>query len=119
MHHRGQFSSSERAVRSQVAKLVHDRRLLCGTLVTMARTCGTPGCKCTRGQKHISLYLSIRLEGRRKMIYIPSAWEETIRSWVGAYRQADGLIQAISQSSLERFLAEKGRTGGPSGRSKR
>ena len=87
MRHRGRFSSAERAVRSELAKVVHDRQLLCGSLVTMARTCGTPGCKCTRGDKHISLYLSIRHQGRRKMIYIPSAWEATIRSWVDAYRR--------------------------------
>jgi hypothetical protein len=27
------------------------------SLVTIARTCGNPGCKCARGEKHRSQYL--------------------------------------------------------------
>lgn len=109
MRHRGGFSASERAARSALAKLVHDRRLLRGSLVTMSRTCGTAGCKCTRGQKHVSLYLSIRVGGKRKMIYVPSQWEQTVRSWVQACQQAEGLVDEISAASLERFLSETDR----------
>ena len=109
MHHRGRFSASERKVRSALAKRVHDRRLLRGTLVTMARTCGNPGCRCARGNKHVSLYVSIRVKGRRKMIYVPSAWEETIRSWVQSYQEVDGLVDEVSQACVERFLKETDR----------
>ena len=109
MRHRGQFSAAERKVRSALAKLVHDRRLLRGSLVTMARTCGNPRCKCARGEKHVSLYLSIRVKGGRKMIYVPSAWEERVRLWVGAYREVDALVDEVSAACLERFLRETDR----------
>ena len=109
MRHRGRFSARERKARSALAKLVHQRRLLRGSLVTMARTCGTAGCKCNRGQKHVSLYLSIRVKGRRKMIYVPSAWEERIRSWVRTSQEVDGLVDEVSAACLERFLRETDR----------
>jgi len=111
MRHRGGFSSGERSKRSALSKRVRDRRWLRGSLVTMSRTCGTAGCKCTRGEKHVSLYLSIRVDGRRKMIYVPSAWEETVRSWVAAYQEVDGLVDEISASCLSHFLSETGRGG--------
>jgi len=110
MRHRGQFSSSERKVRSALAKRVYERRLLRGSLVTMARTCGNPRCKCARGEKHVSLYLSIRVKGRRKMIYVPSDWEATIRYWVGSCQEVDGLVDQVSQACLERFLRQTDRT---------
>jgi hypothetical protein len=109
MRHRGRFSARERKVRSALTKLVHERRLLRGSLVTMSRTCGTAGCKCNRGQKHVSLYLSIRVDGKRKMSYVPSAWEETVRSWVRTSQEMDGLMDEISAGCLERFLQETDR----------
>lgn len=107
MRHRGHISAKERKKRSRLAKLLHDRRFLCGSLVTMARTCGNPGCKCTRGQKHVSLYLSIKHGQKRKMIYIPSRWEQTIRSWVRSYQEMKELTDQVSQLCLQRFLDGK------------
>ena len=107
MRHRGHIAEKDRQNRSRLAKLVHQRRFLRGSLVTMARTCGNPRCKCARGKKHVSLYLSIRVANKRKMIYIPPKWEKTIRSWVGAYQEMKQLTDEISQASLDRFLREK------------
>ena len=79
MRHRGNFSIDDRNARSQLAKLINSKRLLCGSLVTMARTCGNPRCKCViAGQKHVSLYLSIQDGKTRKMICIPKKWEAKI-----------------------------------------
>ena len=107
MRHRGHIAEKDRQSRSRLAKLVHNRRLLRGSLVTMARTCGNPRCKCARGKKHVSLYLSIRVGNQRKMIYIPPKWEKTLRSWVEAYQEMKQLTEEISQASLDRFLREK------------
>jgi len=38
MRHRGHMASGERAARARLAKLVHDRELLRGSLITMVRT---------------------------------------------------------------------------------
>jgi len=76
-------------------------------LVTMARTCGKKTCKCAKGQKHISLYLSLKVRGTRKMIYVPPALEETARSWAGNYREAAALWEKMLQEYLEQFLKDK------------
>ena len=78
----------------------------------MARTCGKKGCKCVDGDKHVSLYLAVRVrEGKkgskRKMIYVPPEWEERVRSWVDVYQQGEGLLERISEQQLMRFLQDK------------
>lgn len=109
MRHRSHLPAGERAVRSRLAQLVHGQKLLRGTVVTMSRTCGKQGCKCTRGDRHVSLYLSIRVAKRRKMIYIPPGWQETVGSWVEASREAEGLMEQLSQACLDGFLKQKQR----------
>jgi len=109
MEHRGKFTQKDRQARSQLTKLAGGKRLLCGSLVTMARVCGNPRCKCaTKGQKHVSLYLSIRDGKKRKMICIPKKWEDTITQWVENYKQANELIAEISAHSLKRFTEDEG-----------
>ena len=108
MKHRGKFAQKDRQARSQLAKLAGSKRLLCGSLVTMARTCGNPRCRCAlKGQKHVSLYLSIRDGKKRKMICIPKKWENTITQWVENYKKANGLMADISAHSLKRFMEDK------------
>jgi len=108
MEHRGKFTQKDRQARSQLAKLAGNKRLLAGSLVTMARVCGNPRCKCvTKGQKHVSLYLSIRDGKKRKMICIPKKWESTITQWVENYKRANELTADISAHSLKRFMEDK------------
>ena len=107
MRHRGHISAKERKKRSQLAKLLHDRRFLCGSLVTMVRTCGNPGCKCMRGEKHVSLYLAMKDGSKRKMIYIPRKWEQSISSWVQNYQNIKKLTDEVSQLYLQRFMEGK------------
>jgi len=100
MEHRGKFTQKDRRSRSQLAKLASGKRLLCGSLVTMARVCGNPRC-------NVSLYLSIRDGKKRKMICIPKKWESTITQWVENYKQATELMAEISAGSLKRFIEDK------------
>ena len=107
MRIRSRISGKERDARSRLAKLLHEGMLLKGSLVTMSRTCGKPNCKCLRGEKHVSLYLSLRVGKGRKMIYVPRALEETVRSWVDTHRTVEALVERISQGCLDRFLKAK------------
>ena len=104
---RSHLSRAERDARSRLARTLLNRPMLRGSLVTVRRVCGKPNCRCTRGDKHVCLFLSIRVGTRRKMIYVPRAWEQTIRSWVAGYREIGGLVDAVSQACLDRFLREK------------
>jgi len=107
MRHRGGLAPRERSARSRLAQILHQEPVLRGSLVRMARVCGKAGCRCTRGEKHVSLYLAIRGPDGRKMIYVPPVWERTVRRWVASWREADGLIDAVSRECLRRFLAGK------------
>ena len=108
MRHRGGLTPRERSARSRLAQILHQEPLLRGSLVSMARVCGKSGCRCTRGEKHVSLYLAVRGPEGRKMVYVPPGWERAVRRWVESWKEADGLIDAVSRDCLRRFLAGKG-----------
>ncbi len=107
MRHRNVMPQRERYARSKAAKLVHRYPLIKGAMVISERTCGKPGCKCTRGEKHLTCYLSVRHKGKRKMIYVPKEWEGEIRGWVKTYKEGVRLIDIISDSSLNRLIKAK------------
>lgn len=104
---RSQRSSKERTARSRAVKRLADRDLMQGSLVEMERTCGKSGCRCQRGEKHRSLYLSINKDGRRSLIYIPRQLESTARQWVNNARELNELLRVISQCCLDRLLDKK------------
>ena len=112
MTSRSHWSAGERAARSRLAKLVHDESLVCGSLVAMAHACGKAGCRCARGEKHLSLALATRRGDQRVMIHVPRAWEAEVRSWVGHYREGKELLGRISEGVLKRFLREKEESSG-------
>ena len=98
---------AERRARSRLAQVVHQEDFLRGSLVTMRRTCGKPRCRCTRGEKHVSLYLAVRDGGKRRLIYVPAAWEERVRQWVATGQEVGRLIEAISAGALDRLRRGK------------
>jgi len=107
MYSRSHLSGSERQARSRLAQILHQRPFLCGSLVTMHRTCGKPGCKCTRGELHPGLYLALRVGKERKMFHIPRAMEPAVRQWVATYQEAWRLMEQISGLCLKQFLLNK------------
>lgn len=111
---RSQRPAAERQARSRVVQHIADNPLLRGSLVSMARVCGKSRCRCQAGEKHVSLYLAVRLANRRKMIYVPPAMEDVVRGWVENAQEVDQLLDFISQQCLTQFLEQKQRTLGRS-----
>ena len=99
--------AGERRARSRLAQIVHQEDFLRGSVVTMRRTCGKPRCRCTRGEKHVSLYLAVRDGGKRRMVYVPVEWEERVRQWVATGQEVGRLIAGISAGALERLRRGK------------
>ena len=114
MRHRSHIPKKERSARSRMTKISQDQPFLCGSLITMSRVCGKSNCKCTRGEKHVSLYLQIREGDKRKMIHVPRHMEQTVTQWVEDYKTMKELMDEVSQSCLERFLAAKAEKPGSS-----
>ena len=112
MHHRGYLPAKERQVRSRLAQLLHEKSLLIGSLVSMPRVCGKPGCKCAQGELHPGQYLSLRVGDRRKMIHVPQSLEAKVRQWVSTYQEVWGLMEKVSEVCYQRFFQEKQRAKG-------
>jgi Family of unknown function (DUF6788) len=93
---RAKMPSPERDRRSQLAQLAHGAGLLRGTLAIRERVCGKPNCRCTKGQKHVSLYLVASYEGRVRQLFVPKDWEPQVRRWVQQYQKARKLLEEVS-----------------------
>ena len=104
---RNQRRPQERNARSQAVQRVAEQSLLRGSLVEMFRVCGKKNCRCQQGQKHRALYLAVRRNHRRVMIYIPAVLEDTVRGWIETGQEVDGLLDAISQECLQTLLSKK------------
>ena len=107
---RSRFPARERALRSKLAKLVHDEPMLRGTLSTRRITCGKPTCRCAKGHKHLCLYLTCSRQGRVEQVFIPRDLEEDVQRWVQTYRTVRELLEEISEASWHRLRMRKGRT---------
>ena len=64
------------------ARLLKHERFVKGSLVYLRTRCGKPNCRCRRSKKQRHgprLYVSVVLQGRQRMVYVPKAWEEKTR----------------------------------------
>lgn len=108
MPQRAQLPHADRNARSKLIKLLADASPIArASIVTMARVCGKTECRCTRGEKHVSLYLAARIDGKRVMLYVPPELEERARDLVENIQKVDALIDQMSQASLEAFTQSK------------
>lgn len=107
MKHRSHRPRAEREARSRLAKLAHEASLLCGSLVPMKRKCGKPNCRCTAGERHESLYLSIKIKGQRRLLYVPAPLEDMVRRAVQHHQGLRELVQQLSDIHVEHFLELK------------
>jgi hypothetical protein len=99
--------SPARATTRKKARSLIDRPLITGSLVTSARMCGNKGCRCTRGHKHVSTYLAVNVEGKRKMICVPKHLEADVKRCVDNHRNLQKALAGISRDCLEAFINDK------------
>jgi len=104
---RSGMAPREREFRSQLAKLVHADGLLRGNLSVRERTCGKPGCKCAKRQKHVSLYLVFSEKGKYRQVFVPKNLEDEVRSWVDNHHKARDLLEEISRIHQEKIVKRK------------
>lgn len=72
-----------------------------GSPVSLARVCGRPNCRCRKGKKHVSLYLSRSLKGKTTMMYIPHRYEDAVQEGVAEYKRILKILDEFSQANLE------------------
>lgn len=102
---RQELRRTEKSRWAHVQKILQERGpLRRGSLVTLRRKCGKPNCRCATGEGHPTKYLSIKEEGKTRMVYIPSAAELRVAEEAESYRrlrQERATLAKLAQRSLE------------------
>lgn len=104
---RSRFSPTERALRSRLAKLVHQEPMLRGTLTVRRITCGKPSCRCAKGERHLCLYLTCSRDGHVEQLFIPKHLEGQVRQWVESYHGVRDLLERLSDAAWEEVRTRK------------
>lgn len=76
--------------------------VLAASLVTLHRRCGRSGCHCAKGQGHPAFYLTLKVEGKTKTVYVPQDLLKDVQSWIQEHKRLKILLQEISQLALAR-----------------
>ncbi len=71
-----------------------------GSPISLARECGRPNCRCLKGKKHVSLYVSQSYKARTKMTYIPHRYEKAVKECVENCRQLLKTVGKLSEVNL-------------------
>lgn len=96
----GRWGTAELRARraALLAGLPRAERLLPGALIEQHRSCGKEGCRCTRGEPH-GPYVYLQVAGR--LMYVPSALAEMVRSDVEISQRLREALEEISAINLE------------------
>jgi len=68
-----------------------------GSLVQMARVCGNKNCKCAKGKKHKSYYLTRSIAGKTKTVYVTREAEKDIKLWIKEQKRIKKIMNEISE----------------------
>ena len=73
-------------------------KMVKGSLYQIGRTCGNPNCKCAKGYKHLSWYVSRAIEGKTKLTYIGRIAPSWLANRVKAYQHQQKLVARIRKA---------------------
>ena len=91
-----------------VDELKLSKDMLQGTLVEKYLKCGKAGCKCNRGEKHgPKYYLSYKLDGVTKMLYIPSKMLSEVKNQSCLYKKFKKAGKQISDINKQLLILSK------------
>lgn len=85
-----------------------------GSIVKIARVCGNKTCKCSKGEKHVSEYLTYRHKHKKRTstIYIPLGMVEEVRKWAEQYKELKRITEdicEIQRKIIRQYVREKKR----------
>ena len=82
---------------------ITNTNIIKGSLVDLKHTCGKKGCKCYKGEKHVSLYISRSIKNKTKMIYIPKSKETEVRECVKRYKEILDKLESLSDRTIKKI----------------
>jgi len=83
------------------------REVIRGSVVFLRRACGKTNCRCARGQKHRSLYLSRSKNGKTSMTYVPKKHEQKLLEASGRYQRIKALLNELSEANLKKLKEDR------------
>jgi hypothetical protein len=101
------MTRTERESRSKLKPMISWQEFLRATPNLRQQVCGSPGCKCQRGEKHAALVLTRSVNGKVEQLYIPKDQEADVRLWIQRYRDIRDLLEKISGVYWDRLKKKK------------
>jgi hypothetical protein len=83
--------------------------LLRGSVITLKRKCGRPGCHCARGTLHETLALSLNVDGKTRIVTLRAAELPEIKAALVRYKQARTKLDDQIRASLAILQARRAR----------
>jgi hypothetical protein len=89
-------------IQTRVERFVARGPVLAASLVEIAKHCGREGCHCQTGPKHVGYYLTLKVAGKTKTVYVPLDLLEEVRAWILEHKRLKQLASEITQLSIAR-----------------
>ncbi len=74
-----------------------------GSLIRYSRRCGSPKCKCIQGQLHQGWALSVSVEGKTQVVYIPDELRREVAAGLRRHEELRKLIEQISKADTKKL----------------
>ena len=95
--------------RKSAKEMPRVEEILRGSIVMVKRYCGKANCRCLKGHKHRSLYISQSNKGESRLIYIPQRSEKEVRRLIGNYQVFKRAIEEISRINMQLVTSSAGK----------
>lgn len=89
--------------------MLNEPGFLHASLIRHRRRCGKSYCRCAQAKRHYhqSWLAGQTLKGKTRMKHLRPEWVEQVQKWIERYREADALLEKISQSYWQRLQKGK------------
>ena len=94
--------------RKSAKEIPHVEEILRGSIVVVKRYCGKANCRCLKGFKHRSLYVSQSNKGESRLVYIPRHSEKEVRRLIHNYKALKANMEKISRINIQLATALSG-----------
>ena len=86
--------------RRDVQSSLGPQEIIRGAIVMMERARGKSSCRCQRGHKHRSMYISQSDKGKTRMIYVPKHAEAEVRRGLNNYAKLKKTMDEMSDANI-------------------
>ncbi len=83
--------------------------LLRGSVITLKRKCGRPGCHCARGTLHETPALSLNVDGKTRIVTLRAAEVPEVKAALARYKRARTELNEQVRAGLAILQARRAR----------